>query len=332
MFLGSVFSLATKRRRAGSLVLTLALFALGAPSCLAEWKKTITCPAGHEYQVEEHDAGAEEYCILHLSGSLVVKDGPYESWFDKKTAGSVGQYSMGRQVGAWTECNRFLHCEKQQYETVFPREKLRPSFRPVVPVTFENGKYSIDFASCRSTWITQTIRPDPVSLNIDGDKLYRCQISYLPQSSESGGGGDYSCEVPFTVGRREFSTLDLRKELHQLGFPEFCYEKFPTDALLVRDGVWNVANARDIECAAVGQDASGSRSLKIRLNRYASRDVQQVAGKAGAIDSLLCFHSIPGPAIAVDSRGKPTFSFPLGRNTKDQQACLAKLSLQKTCE
>ena len=72
--------------------------------------------------------------------------------------------------------------------------------------------------------------------------------------------------------------------------------------------------------------------LKIRLNRYASRDVQQVAGKASAIDSLLCFHSIPGPAIAVDSRGKPTFSFPLGRNTKDQQACLAKLSLQKTCE
>ncbi len=82
--LGSVFSLATKRRRAGSLVLTLALFALGAPSCLAEWKKTITCPAGHEYQVEEHDAGAEEYCIPHFSGSLVVKDGPDESWSIKK--------------------------------------------------------------------------------------------------------------------------------------------------------------------------------------------------------------------------------------------------------
>ncbi len=179
--------------------------------------------------------------ILHLSGSLVVKDGPYESWFNRTTAGSVGQYSMGHQVGAWTECNRFLHCEKQQYETVFPERSYDLHSGQSLQVTFENGKYSIDFASCRSTWITQTIRPDPVSLNIDGDKLYGCQISYLPQSSESGGGGDYSCEVPFTVGRREFSTLDLRKELHQLGFPEFCYEKFPTDALLVRDGVWNIA-------------------------------------------------------------------------------------------
>jgi hypothetical protein len=133
---------------------------------------------------------------------------------------------MGHQVGHWTECDRFDRCQQHEYPEAYAREQRRPEFKQEVPISYQNGKYLMDFGSCRSTWVTQATGSDPVILNISGDYPYRCQISYFPQSVlDHGGKGGYDCFVPFEVGRRKLASLDLHKELPLLGLPQFCREE-----------------------------------------------------------------------------------------------------------
>lgn len=134
------------------------LLVASAHFCFGEWVKTIHCPPGRVYRDLRKYAGREEFCELRLPGSLVVKDGPYRSWFSEGHLEAEGIYELGREVGQWNECDPYA-----------------------------NGEYTFDFASCRSTWITQTSHPDPINLNIIGTSPYRCEIAYTPQSILENG-------------------------------------------------------------------------------------------------------------------------------------------------
>ena len=172
----ALYASASARRR----ILLFCLLFPAAHPCFAEWTKTIECPGGRVYRDERKYAGREEFCELLLPGSLVVKDGPYRSWFSEGHPGAEGNYKEGRQIGVWKECDRFDRCKQTAYEPVFAEEKRRPGFKAQIPVSFVNGKYVFDFGSCRSTWITQTNTQDAINLNILGDFPYRCVLGYRP--------------------------------------------------------------------------------------------------------------------------------------------------------
>jgi hypothetical protein len=141
--------------------LLIVVFIVGSSHHLGEWPKTINCSSGQVYRDVRQDAGREEFCERLMPGSLVVKDGPYRSWFSEDHPGSEGNYLNGREVGPWKECDRFDRCNLLLHEAVFTEEKRRPAFKPDIPVRYEQGKYVFDFASCRSTWVTKSDEPDP---------------------------------------------------------------------------------------------------------------------------------------------------------------------------
>lgn len=329
-----------------SWILLLCLILPAVHPCLAEWKKTIECPAGRVYRDGRKHAGREEFCELVLPGSLVVKDGPYRSWFSEGHPGGEGNYKEGRQVGIWEECDRFDRCKQIVYEPVFPEEKQRPGFKPQIPVSFVNGKYVFDFASCRSTWITRTGAPDPINLNIIGDSPYRCEISYIPESVlEHGGEGDYFCRIPFAVGIRELNSLDLRRELPQVGLPQFCRPISRTGEQIriqkesfrgtLRVSAPPVATTVDVECATVEHESDGRELLTIKLNKYAA-DIVVAVGGQGPLTTFLCSDQIDGPKIVVDRSGNTLFTYTLSATpitAKKQRKCVAEaIGIQAGCQ
>lgn len=326
---------ASTRRRCVPILLLCLLFPAVHP-CFAEWTKTIECPAGRVYRDERKYAGREEFCELLLSGSLAVKDGPYRSWFSEGHPGAEGNYKEGRQVGVWKECDRFDRCKQMVHHPVFPAEKRRPGFKPQIPVSFVNGKYVFDFASCRSTWITQTNSQDPINLNILGDNPYRCGISYIPESVlEHGGEGDYSCRIPFAVGIRELNSLDLRRELPQLGLPQFCRPISRTgEQILIQKEGFSVATTVDVQCASIGHDKAGREVLTIKLNKYAADLVKEV-GRQGPLTTLLCLDQIDGPETVVERSGSILFTYTLSADpikAKKQRKCVAEaIAIRANC-
>src|SRR5579863_1044536 len=132
----------------------------------------------------------------------------------------AGTYAEGREIGVWKECDRFGRCKQKEYPANYPEETRRPGFKPEIPVAFVKSKYLFDFA-CRSTWVTQTEGGKPVvELNIGG---FDPSTRHLPASfTEHGGEGSYTCNVPYSVGKRELGSLDLMNEFPKLGLPEFC--------------------------------------------------------------------------------------------------------------
>ena len=317
-------------------ILLLCLLFPAAHSCFAEWTKTIECPAGRVYRDERKYAGREEFCELLLPGSLVVKDGPYRSWFSEGHPAEGGNYREGRKVGVWKECDRFDRCKQSVYEPVFAAEKQRPGFKPQIPVSYVNGKYVFDFASCRSTWITQTNNQDPINLNIGHGSPYRCEISYIPESVlEHGGEGDYYCEIPFTVGPRVLSTLDLRRELPGLGLPQFCRPISRTgEQILIQKNGFSVATTVDVECATIGHDKAGHEVLTIKLNEYAANLVKEVA-RQGPLTTFLCLDQIDGPKSAIDGSGSILFTYTPSSDpikAKKQRKCVAEaIGIQASC-
>lgn len=325
-------------------ILLLCLLSPAVHPCLAEWKKTIDCPADRVYRDERKYAGREEFCEQLLPGSLVVKDGPYRSWFSEGHPGE-GNYKDGRQVGTWKECDRFDRCKQTVYEPVFPEEKRRPGFKPQIPVSFVNGKYVFDFASCRSTWITQTNAQNPINLNIIGDFPYRCYITYIPESvQEHGGEGSYLCRIPFAVGIRSFSSIDLKRELPQSGLPQFCRaESRNREQLQIQKESFrgelrvlgpSVATTVDVECATIGREKDGRELLTLKLNKYAADLVKEV-GRQGWLTTFLCSDQIDGPKIVVDRSGNTLFTYTLSAapiKAKKQRKCVAEaIEIQASC-
>src|SRR5665213_2874880 len=292
--------------------LTLLLsIAFNAPNCFSEWTQTIQCQAGRAHRDVREYAGREEFCEMVEPGSIAFKDGPYRSWYSEGHPGASGQYLMGRQVGHWRECDRFDRCQQHEYPAVYAREQQRRGFKQEVPISFQNGKYVMDFGSCRSTWVTQATGSDPVSLNISGDYPYRCQISYIPKRVlDHGGAGSYVCEVPFEVGQRKLASLDLLKELPLLGLPQFCREVNKRgEPLLISENEWNLATTVDVECVTVtpGKEANGT--LEIKLNQFASDLVRKASTNSTAFNTLLCLAPIAPPKISVDVAGRAVLTY-----------------------
>lgn len=300
---------------------------LAAAPCFGEWTQTIHCPAGRVYRDIRHDAGREEFCELALPGSLVVKDGPYRSWLSEGFPSGVGNYLLGREVGKWEECNRFNHCETKNYEAAFPEEKRRTALKPEVPVAFQDGSYRFDFASCRSTWVTQALGKDPINLNIGGSEKYNCVISILPESSiEHGAEGSYTCWIPYSVGIRTFGTLDLRSELPKAGLPQFCQPQGTNpEPLRIRSGIEVIARSGELLCATLGKSPDGSEFLHIELNSFVTDLLRDAVKAEGPLNTLLCMEQIDGPQVVIDAMGKANLSYKLSTDparAKRQQKCV----------
>jgi hypothetical protein len=206
------------------LLLASALLFATIHSSFAQWAKTIDCPADRVYRDVRKDAGRQEFCERVLPGSLVVKDGPFRFWFNQDFQGASGNYSAGREVGKWKECDRFGRCAEKDYPAIYPEEKQRQGFKPEIPVSYLDGKYVFDFASCRSTSVSHTKEGKPdLELNIGGFDPSACEVNYLPERFLEGGEeGSYTCKVPYSVGKREIGSLDLITELPKLGLPQYC--------------------------------------------------------------------------------------------------------------
>jgi len=192
--------------------------------CFAQGTNPIDCPGDRAYRDNRPDGGGGQvFCEHVLPGSLTVKDGPFRFWFNRDFEGSAGNYNDGREVGKWKECDRFGRCEQKEYPAIYPEEKQRPGFKPEVPVAYVDAKYVFDFASCRSTWVTHTDGQKPdLDLNI-GARSDGCFIAHIPADAIGHEGNtDYTCTIPFQVGRRAFGSLDLLTEFPKAGLPQYC--------------------------------------------------------------------------------------------------------------
>jgi len=317
------------RRDVISFAFSVVAFFLSDPNtCHAQWTKDINCPLGTVYQDLRPDAGREEFCERLLPGSLKVKDGPYKFWFSEGNPGDKGAYKDGRQAGPWEVCNRFGKCTHVVYELTFPDEKDRVGFRREVPISFQHGKYIFDFTSCWSTWVTQS-GAEVLNLNIGGSP-YRCNIAYLPQHFiEHGGDGDYLCRIPFSVGKRELDSLDLRREMPKLGLPQFCRTISLTgEAFMLLENFMDVATAVDVQTAAIARDNAGREILTFKLNQYATDLAIEVAAKQGPLTTRICLKYDQQTEISHDASRLALFNFRLSDNHADaneQKKCVAKL-------
>jgi hypothetical protein len=191
--------------------------------CLAQSPKAVDCPGDRVYRDNRNGVGGQVFCEHLLPGSLTVKDGPFRFWFNPGFEGSSGNYNEGREVGKWKECDRFGRCEQKDYPAIYPEEKQRPGFKPEIPVAYVDAKYVFDFASCRSTWVTHTDGQKPdLDLNI-GAQPGGCFIAHIPADATGREGNtDYTCTIPFQVGKRAFGSLDLLTEFPKAGLPQYC--------------------------------------------------------------------------------------------------------------
>lgn len=333
-----------------------------AKPCLADWTKTIDCPAGRVYRDVRMGLGRDEFCELHLPGSLKVRDGPARWWFSEGRFGEEGNYKLGRKVGRWRECNRFGRCRDEVYELVHPQEKAR-GLRPRIPVWYSRGKYVFDFGSCWSTWVTRQTTDSFLELNIGGG-LIRCEITYIRSSEIDRSAGNqehYFCAIPYTVGVREFDSLDLRKELPKAGLPQFCRRDEPSVMTSLPNGpaaqafaIWvntrflnsrtgkearawaTLANIVDVECAALEREASGLERLTVRLNRYAEQLVLERVGKE-EIKADTCGGRLPLSPVEMtrDASGRTLFRYALSQNRATaarQRACITgQIKFQPGC-
>lgn len=269
---------------------------------------------------------------------MVVKDGPYRSWFSEGHFGSRGSYKNGRQVGPWKECDRFDRCRNTTYDLIYPHERERPEVRPEIPVIYLDGKYVFDFGSCWSTWVKKTGKSgaEDIHLNVGGDTP-RCIISYIPQHvMETGGEGTYTCWVPFSVGKRTLDSLDLRKEFPRLGLPQFCPVLKPNapSVTLVDKRFMDFAYTWDINCAALSSDAAGHDVLTITLEDLVGELGIELAAKQGPLIGRLCFNG-DRPVTVTNSGLQPGFNIQLSSDpkvaAKEKKCAKQALQLKPSC-
>jgi hypothetical protein len=314
------------------------------------------------YRDVRRDAGREEFCELLLPGSLKVKDGPSRWWYSEGHFGGEGSYQKGRKVGLWRECDRFGRCRHQTYELVDPNERAH-GVKPEIPVSYKGGKYTFDFGSCWSTWVTRQTTESFLELNIVGG-LIRCQVTYIPSAEADRPAGDrgfYLCQIPYSVGVREFDSLDLRNELPKVGLPQFCRQDEPPATASMPNGRaewafvisvnqrfidsrthkeargWTaLADGVDIECAAIDRQKSRAEQLTVRLNKYAEKLILERVGKdAMKVDA--CRGQFPLSPIDTirDRSGHALFVYALSSNratAERQRRCIAtQITLRPTC-
>ena len=351
-------------RRLSTIALALIGMCVAPRPGYADWTKTIDCSGPRVYRDVRRDAGREEFCELHLPGSLAVNDGPYRSWFSEDSPADEGDYKNGRKVGVWKECDRFDRCRQITYDAILPNE-VSPDIKPEIPVSFEGGKYVFDFRSCWSTWVTQLKDDEPMlELNI-GRGIVRCEVTHIPHHSSVppfSTDDHYLCRVPYTVGLQRFDSLDLREEFSKAGLPQFCGHDTPSPSQRSKPSedpdhalkisvnaafiafstkqqvrAWTfAAQTVDVECASIQKQESGPDMLTVRLNRYVEELVVQRIGKDD-VRAEACSQPIAlGPLETIrEESGRTLFRFSMNENAANarrQRACIAaQIELQPTC-
>lgn len=314
-----------------SFVLSIAsLCVVNPPLSRAQWTKDIDCPVDTVYRDVRKDAGRQEFCEHRLPGSLRVKDGPFRFWFSEDNPGSQGSYRDGREVGTWKECDRFGRCKQVVHELIFPMERGRNGSRRELPVSFQDGKYIFNFTSCWSTWMTQTSNED-LNLNVDGQSHYRCMISYIPEHVlDHGGEGAYECNVPFSVGRKEFDSIDLLHELPKAGLPQFCRTTGRTGESFMLEGKSGmVATTVDIVSALIKRDRQGREIVSFGLNPYAT----DIAMKEGPLVMRLCGKYAQQTRIVRDTNRHAMLNYRLSSKhlkASQEKDCIAKAIAPQT--
>ncbi len=323
----------------------------------ADYPKSISCPAGRIYV--ERDNGRDQFCQLQLPGSLWVQDGPARWWFSEGHLGEEGSYRLGRKVGRWKECNRFDHCRVRTYPALWPQEQQR-KVRNEIPVTYAGGKYVFDFGSCRSAWVTRQTPDSYVELNI-GTGLLRCQVTYIPSTAAdrpTGRGPSYFCEVPYSVGVRQFASIDLRKELPRAGLPQFCRKDEPGNvpqpdgpeaaafSLSVNlpfidannkeaKGFTTLANIVDVVCASLKPRPAGPDELTVRFNDYVEKLVIKHAKDEVKANACGMRTDLTTVGTSRDASGHTLFTYrfsPTRAVAARQRACIAsQAQLQPSC-
>jgi hypothetical protein len=176
---------------------------------------------------------------------------------------------------------------------------------------------------------------EELNLNINSSP-HRCNISYIPQHVlEHGGEGDYFCRIPFSVGKRAIDSLDLMNELPKLGLPQFCRPiSRKGEVFMLQENLAEVATTVDVECAAIGRDASGRAVLSFRLNHYATDLVTEVA----ATESPITTHirgSADQPLQIVRDAGRILFTYPLNSEPRRAEAqrkvIVEEIGLKSSC-
>jgi hypothetical protein len=316
------------RRSTFWLIVSVGCLCIGTPDpCRAQWTKDIECPRGTVYRDIREDAGRQEFCERLLPGSLKVKDGPFRSWFSEGHPGDEGTYRDGRGIGQWKECNRFDECRQVIHELTFPYERERNGFQRDVPVSFQHGKYLVDFTSCWSTWVTQSGGGEDLHLNIQGSP-YRCDMAYLPEHViKHGGEGDYYCRIPFSVGKREVASLDLLHELPKLGLPQFCRVIDRNgEAFMLEGKLGAVATTVDIQSAVIVHHHHEQEILQIRLNDYATALATEVAAKEGSLRTHICLEHEQKAEFSHDIDGLTQLNYRLSSDAEhevQEQKCIA---------
>jgi hypothetical protein len=327
------------------------LFALGCLSsgstALAQWPRTITCPAGRDYREVKVDAGDDQFCVRQLPGDLWVRDGPSRWWYIEGHLGGEGGYVNGRKVGRWKECSRFDECRHENYSLLDPIEQQR-GIKPDIPVTYGQGKYVFDFGSCWATWVTRQTDSSFVELNISGDQ-FRCDLTYIPSARPDipvPSKRNYVCQVPYAVGVRAFDSLDLRTELPRAGLPQFCREDEMSGSQSFRAVTFSaqvrfpssdqfplvvLANMVDVECAA-----AESSKLTLRLNPYATRILlDHIHAKGFKIEACSGEYALSLAGTSPDGQGGTLFHVNLSESpavAARQRACiLAAAPVRRSC-
>lgn len=315
---------------------------------------TIRCQPGQTYRDERDASGrGAEYCARALGGQLSVKDGSFKLWEGGSTL-REGTYQDGRQIGVWKECDRFGRCPTEDYSADWASARTRPGTRTEIPVSFRDGRYVFDFGSCWSTWVDADLPNRRWNLNIDGARE-RCSIGIFPEDSTWLKSEGFSCRVPFEIGVREVSSIELWRELPQFceGLPTLidgkldgpgwisvtAYERRQEDGRSLLTEQARVAWSPDVTCAAVETLSGGRTRLAVRLNEYAEPAMATHLAAGHVLRTQLCGHGEAGFELenvtVTGAEGSRVFSYPLSTNTQTaarQKACIArKARLQPSC-
>ena len=221
-------------------------------------------------------------------------------------------------------------------------------------MSFRDGRYVFDFGSCWSTWIDVALPNRRWNLNIGGSRE-RCFIAIFPDDSTWLKSEGASCRVPFEIGVREVSSIELWRELPQFceasptlidGKPDgpewfhvMAYERRQKDGKpFLAEQRW-VAWSPDVTCAAVEASSGGRARLSVRLNEYAEPAMATHLAAGHVLKTRLCGVGAAQFELAnvtmTGSEGRRVFSYALSVNTRTagrQRACIAqKTRLQPSC-
>jgi hypothetical protein len=318
---------------------------LASKSCQADWTTTIKCPPEREYKDIRQDAGRWEYCEKALPGSLRVLDGPSRSWLNPSLLGTEGSYQDGRQIGHWKECDRFGNCRELDYDLLYSNEREH-NVTPQIPISYSDGKYTFDFASCWGTEVSRQMESSSEKVLI-GRGPIRCEVTY------EGPRGNYFCQIPHSVGTRTFNSFHVREELLTAGVPQFCRKDDPPLSVMTKEpylhpgaqmftlsvgpslGWATLANAVDIECIAISSSKSEGEILYVRFNPFVEGLILEYMGKY-PMKAATCVGRDPLEILDIkESNGRMLFPYRVSNKAsvaKRQMKCLAtQLSFAPNC-